>query len=260
MQVQVSERPGGRGIDNADRVVVAPFGVVVLDGASAFEPVDVEPGTYADTLSKSIAALLYRDPAMTIADAVAESIERTTEKLSIAVLRARADAVDLYVLGDSPIHYGVDHRTHQLVDDRLSTIAEPQREHYLAQLRAGHGYNDAHKAALAELQRAQRRARNVEGGYWIAETDPAAAHHGLTVTVDRSAIEWAVLATDGAADFIEHAGPAWHDIATFDTLQLSALMDRIHEWEDKVDPDGRRLPRAKRHDDKSIAAIASVWD
>jgi hypothetical protein len=40
----------------------------------------------------------------------------------------------------------------------------------------------------------------------IAETDPAAAHHAPTMTVDRAMIEWAVLASDGAADLIEHAG------------------------------------------------------
>jgi hypothetical protein len=165
------------------------------------------------------------------------------------------------VLGDSPIHYGIGHRARSLGDDRLSAVATPEREHYLAQLRAGHGYGYgyAHHAALVQLQRAQQQARNVEGGYWIAETDPTAAHHALTTTVERDLIEWAVLATDGAADLIEHAGHRWHRIAQYDRLQLNALLARIHEWEDMSDPDGRHLPRAKRHDDKTIAALASIW-
>jgi hypothetical protein len=162
-------------------------------------------------------------------------------------------------LGDSPIHYGVGHHTHQLVDERLANVAVPERERYLERLRAGHGYDDAHRAALAELQRAQRHARNVEGGYWIAETDPDAAHHALTATLDRDSIDWAVLATDGAAEFIDHAGHGWDGIAQYDTPQLSALLARIHKWEDEQDPDGRHLPRAKKHDDKTIAAIASGW-
>jgi len=123
----------------------------------------------------------------------------------------------------------------------------------------GHGYGEAHRAALVQLQQAQRRARNVEGGYWIAETDPAAAHHAFTSTVERDAIGWAVLATDGAADLIEHAGHRWHRIAQYDGAQLDALLARIHEWEDTSDPDGRHLPRAKRHEDKTIAALASIW-
>jgi hypothetical protein len=72
-------------------------------------------------------------------------------------------------------------------------------------------------------------------------------------------IEWAVLATDGAADLIEHAGHRWHRIALYGHAQLTALLARIHEWEDTSDPNGRHLPRAKRHDDKTIAALASIW-
>jgi hypothetical protein len=178
---------------------------------------------------------------------------------TVAILRARRDAADLYVLGDSPIHYGIGHREHSLIDDQLSKVATPERGHYLSQLRDGHGYDEAHRAALAQLQQAERQARNVEGGYWIAETDPVAAHHALTSTIERDAIDWAVLATDGAADLIEHAGHRWHRIAQYDLPQLDALLTRIHQWEDTSDPDGRHLPRAKRHDDKTIAAFASIW-
>jgi hypothetical protein len=267
MKVHTAQLPGAE--TSADRVIVTQDAVIVLDGASAYLPVDIEPGTYAETLGRNIAAELHQAPETPIADAVAEAIRLTTDKLSlrpdaspsstVAILRTRPDAADLYVLGDSPIHYGIGHREHSLADDRLSAVARPEREHYLAQLRAGHGYDEAHHAALVQLQRAQQQARNVEGGYWIAETDPVAAHHAITTTVERDMIEWAALATDGAADLIEHAGHRWHRIAQYDDAQLNALLARIHEWEDTSDPDGRHLPRAKRHDDKAIAALASIW-
>lgn len=118
------------------------------------------------------------------------------------------------------------------VGTRINAVATPEREHYLAELRAGHGYDGAHHDALVQLQRAQQQARNVEGGYWIAETDPAAAHHGFTSTVERDAIGWAVLATDGAVDFIEHAGHGWHGIAKYKSPELTALLARIYEWEE----------------------------
>jgi hypothetical protein len=78
--------------------------------------------------------------------------------------------------------------------------------------------------------------------------------------VDRDAIEWAVHATDGAADDIEHAGHRWSNIARYDTAPVTELLAGSHEWEDNADPDGLTLPRAKRHDDKTIAAISSVWE
>ncbi|GAA1189862.1 hypothetical protein [Pseudonocardia alaniniphila] len=267
MKVHTAQLAGdGR---NADRVFLTDNAVIVLDGASAFEPVDIEPSTYAESLGRTIADELTMVPEAPIADAVAKAIRRTTAKLdlrpgaspssTVAILRTRFGAADLYVLGDSPIHYGTDHLAQRLVDDRLSLVATPEHERYLAQLRAGHGYDDAHRATLAWLQRAQRQARNVEGGYWIAETDPAAASHAFAKTVHRDAIEWAVIATDGAADFIDYCCCGWRDIAQFDKTQLVALLKRIHDWEDQSDPDGRHLPRAKRHDDKTIGVVSSLW-
>ncbi|WP_219419872.1 hypothetical protein [Pseudonocardia nigra] len=58
---------------------------------------------------------------------------------------------------------------------------------------------------------------------------------------------------------IEHTGHGRHRIAQYDTAQLEALLAGIREWEETSDPDGRHLPRAKRHDDKTIAAIAAIW-
>ncbi|WP_103382859.1 hypothetical protein [Pseudonocardia dioxanivorans] len=266
MDVVVSALPGdGGSAGYADLAIVAPFGVVLLDGASAFEPVDVHPATYARTLGTSITALLHGQPDIPIADAVAEAIRRTTAKLdltagaspssTVAVLRIREEAVDLYVLGDSPIHYGAGAQSHQLVDARLSQVAQPERDHYIARLRAGHGYDAAHRAALINLQRAQRQARNIESGYWIAETDPTAAHHGLTLCLDRGDIEWAVLATDGASDLIDHLGEDWKAISRYERRQLNELLARVHDWEAETDGGGRWLPRAKLHDDKTLVAV-----
>ena len=34
-----------------------------------------------------------------------------------------------------------------------------------------------------------------------------------------------------------------------------AILEHCREWEENADPDGSQFPRAKRHDDKAIAAI-----
>jgi hypothetical protein len=259
------------GDSNADRVFVIDHAVIVLDGATAFEPVDIDPGTYADNLGSALVDQLDDDPNADLSQVVAAAITRTAEQLqltpgrspssTVSVLHVRDEAVNMYVLGDSPIYYGQPGSIRRLTDDRLAKVAKPEREHYAARLRAGHGYDDDHRAATVALQRAQRTCRNTDGGYWIAEADPSAALRGVMTTVQRDAITWAVLATDGAAEFIDHASHShdWPAIAQMNAGELGTLLACIHEWEVASDPNGRHLPRAKRHDDKTVAAVPILW-
>ncbi|MCU1526584.1 MAG: hypothetical protein JWP75_347 [Frondihabitans sp.] len=267
MQVHVAQLAGGD--NNADRVFVTDRAVIVLDGATAFEPVDVDPGTYADTLGATIADQLDHQPDLDLSGAVAEAIRSTTANLhlnseaspscTVAILRAGHGAADLYVLGDSPIYYGTDRTTNRFGDDRLAALPLAERTRYVEALRSGAGYDECHRATLADLQRVQRCYRNRADGYWIAETDPTAADHGLTAVIPAGRIAWAVLATDGAADLVDHRGrPEWSDVAQLDHGGLTGLLRRLHEWESTDDPQGRLLPRAKRHDDKTLATVPAV--
>jgi hypothetical protein len=267
MKAHVAQLAGGD--HNADRAFITDNAAILLDGATAFLPVDVDPDTYADTLGEAIANHLDDDPTAELPAVVRTAIAHAAERLdltpgqspssTVAILRTRENAADLYVLGDSPIHYGTDIHTASLTDDRLSHVAVNERRHYESRLRAGHGYDEHHRAALAALQRAQRHACNRPGGYWIAEANPDAAEHGLTRHVPAAAITWAVLASDGAADLIDHTCHPWPDIAHAETGQLAALLAQLYEWETITDPDGRALPRAKRHDDKTLIAVGTVW-
>jgi hypothetical protein len=162
------------------------------------------------------------------------------------------------VLGDSPIHYGTASAAAILTDERLAAIAPVERKRYMNRLRAGHGYGDEHRAAITALQQAQRDARNQRDGYWIAEAEPEAANHGVTLTLESGALTLAVLATDGAADLIDYTGQDWCAIAHYDAAQLAELLRQLDSWEAVSDPDGRQLPRAKRHDDKTIAVVSAV--
>ena len=119
MKVHTAQRAGSA--VNVDRVFCTHNAVIMLDGATAFEPVDVDPATYADTLGRSIANQLDHHPDAALADVVATAITTTADQLhlrpgwspssTITILRARDAAADLYVLGDSPIHYGTNHAT-----------------------------------------------------------------------------------------------------------------------------------------------------
>ncbi|WP_225920570.1 hypothetical protein [Pseudonocardia oceani] len=264
MQVHTAQLAGGE--NNADRVFVTENAVIVLDGATAFEPVDVDPGTYAETLGASIADQLDAAPDTNLTQAVAEAIQNAAANLhlrgdaspssTVSILRVRREAVDLYALGDSPIYYGSGRAVHRLIDDRLAVLPLIERARYVQALRSGAGYSGNHRNLLKRLQRAQGALRNKPEGYWIAETDPGAAAQALTAAVAADQIDWAVLATDGAADLIDHHGsPEWSAVAQRDSDGLMGLLCQIHEWEGVVDPEGRLLPRAKPHDDKTLAVV-----
>lgn len=250
----------------ADRVVATGNAVVVLDGASAIESVSIPPGVYADYLGASITAALTARPEAALASILAEAIEAAARSLgltgedcpssTVAMARTTGGQIDLLVLGDSFIFYDTGSGAAVLTDDRLAALGLPEQRKYRERLRAGGGYDPTHRALLRRLQRQQRQHRNRPEGYWIAEKDPAAAGHARTLTLSASTTCWTVLATDGAVNTAQHLGlDDWQAIAHYDPAELARLLQRCHDWEEHTDPGGQRLPRAKRHDDKTIASV-----
>jgi hypothetical protein len=175
---------------------------------------------------------------------------------TVSILRARPDTIEVYVLGDSPIYHGAGTGWEVLLDDRLERLPLPSRDALRERLRGGHGYDETHWALARRSQEEQRAYRNRSRGYWIAAADPDAAHQARTQRLPRSDVEWAVLATDGAADPINHREPgAWPEVRTFNSRRLHALLTVCLRWERDEDPTGEQLVRIKRHDDKTIAAV-----
>lgn len=261
---QLPEPPHG-----ADRVIVAGNAVIVLDGASAFEPASIPPGEYASRLGGSIAAALTDAPQAPLASVLAKAISATALALgldddadcpssTVAMARLADGALDLLALGDSYIFYGTGPGTRTLTDDRLAGLHLPQQRLYRERLAAGGGYDDVHRELLRALQRGQRPRRNRPGGYWIAAADPAAASHALTLTLPATADTWAVLATDGAVNTARHLGlDDWAALARSGPAALARLLRHCQDWERHADPDGQQFPRSKRHDDKAIASLTA---
>ena len=261
---QLPEPPEGQ-----DRVHTTPNAVVVLDGATAFTPVPVDAGTYADELGGRIAAHLTDRPAVDLVDVLASAIAGTRDHLglspgrspssTVGIVRVGEDQVDVLVLGDSPVIVGHTGQAPEVIlDDRLARLPNPQRAAYRRRLSDRHGYDKQHRAALREMQAVESSQRNRAGGYFIAEADPGAAHQAITRRYSRGHVGWAILATDGAVDLLRHLGlDNWPAIAA-DPTQASRLLHRASAWEAYADPDGHQLPRAKRHDDKTLAVIREL--
>lgn len=255
---QLPEPPSG-----ADRIFTTDHAVLMLDGASSFARQDIPASTYADTLGAQMARSLTDAPNADLVDVLAEAIKTTAAALdlapgagapssTVAICRAgTGERVDLLVLGDTQV--ALPDRI--LRDDRLGRVGAHLRAAYRARLSAGHGYDDEHRRLLAALQTEQLRYRNRPDGYWIAEADPQAARHALNFRAPLTDVPWAVLATDGAYKPMElHGSDDWPHVAGLGDSALRILLDRCHQWE-TTDPGGSVLPRAKRHDDKALAAV-----
>lgn len=141
-------------------------------------------------------------------------------------------------------------------DDRLFNSSTAERDAVLT--------SDARDGQRAEkvamLVDAQRRFRNVEGGFWIAAANPEAATHALTGSEHIRAAEssWrAALLTDGAAAAVDtYQLTDW--LGLLDLLATSgptALLRSIRKIE-ADDPGTISYPRIKQSDDATVAYLS----
>ncbi len=239
-----------------------PHAVVLLDGASAFVPVPVSPAAYAEQLGMSLRNLLLTEPQADLRLILSQAIAGTAEALhlvpgrspssTVTIARQTNGRVNVLALGDS-----VAILPHEVVtDERMDALDLEPRRVYRERLMAGHGYGAQHRETVRELQRQQAAYRNRDGGYWIAEADPNAAQHALLRQYGTDEVPWLVLASDGAYNTMSHLRlNDWAAVARMSTEELHERLNRCQAWEAEADPDGKSLPRAKRHDDKSLAAV-----
>jgi hypothetical protein len=245
-----------------DKVFTTNDAVVMLDGASAFVPVPVPASVYADQLGRYLRDALNAAPDGELRAILADGIGRTARNLGVApgnspsstvtIARQDGDHVDILMLGDNVVVLP----DQVLTDDRLDRLDLAPRRRYRERLAAGEGYDDAHRALVVELQTRQAELRNRPHGYWIAEAEPEAAEHALLTRRPLTETPWAVLATDGAYNTMDYLGlDDWAELAAGEADRLADVLRQCDAWEAQADPDGHALPRSKRHDDKTLAAV-----
>jgi hypothetical protein len=253
-------RPGGDPPGH-DRWATTERGIIVLDGASAFDPATPSAARYVDTLLATLTETL--DRADDLAIVLRDGITHTARQLhlepgagpssTVLLLRETSQRVEVAVLGDSTILIGFrDGHTERLTDDRMRHVAEDLRQRYRNRLSRGSGFDATHHRLLRGIQQAERAARNTIDGYWIAEADPMAAHHAAIRRYPRTEVAWCVLATDGAQRGLDHLHTDWAALPSDTTEQLVNRLAALHRWEAVRDTDGSHLPRSKRHDDKTL--------
>jgi hypothetical protein len=174
---------------------------------------------------------------------------------TIAIVRDMGPAVEVLVLCDSPVYVATDTGIHRVWDSRLADLPLVSRRVALARLGDGSGFDDTHRQLLAAMPAEKARWRNQVNGYWIAEADPLAGQHAIVRTFPTAGVRWCALLTDGADEPMRHLNIDIDAVANHDERALAELLARLYSWEAHDDPDARRLPRFKRHDDKTIAVV-----
>lgn len=254
---------------NQDAYAYGEGWALVADGASSWGPArEHDGGWYARRLAAALTRELDAAPAgpggeetvQIVARAIAEaasahdSSESTCPFSTLSLLRWNAATLESYTLGDS---YTVvfregapDHEPWLYVDRRMEQTAADVIGGFRERLTAGHGFDGEHRQLLLEFQGVVVGARNTEAGFWTASDTPEAAQHGYLHTLPMSEVRAVLLATDGCVD-MDDAKPVWQRF-----LEPSATesLQRVYA-EEEADHDGRRYPRSKRHDDKTLLKL-----
>jgi hypothetical protein len=270
MQVTLASRRSPEATSNEDFIAATTGVVVVIDGAS------VPPGLgtgcihgtawFARRLGTQLLALLTTQSDHSPADSLARAITDVaalhadtcdldhpgSPSATVAILQEQPDAVYCLVLGDTTILLEEPTGIRVLTDDRLEQVAAGQHS---AMHQHATGSAD-HDRSFAELVTEQRRHRNHPDGFWVASTDPAAAQQALTDIVPREGLRRAAVLSDGATRLVDRFGlldwPGFLDVLA--EQGPDAIIRQVRAAE-ASDPDGRRWPRGKRHDDASAAYL-----
>jgi hypothetical protein len=157
----------------------------------------------------------------------------------VALVRWTPATVDALVLADSPVVLFTDLGPTVLTDDRIARLGGKGR------LRGD--------VAAASL-------RNAEGGFWVAEADPAAARMAVTMSLPRAGVRAALLASDGVSCGVDDYGLFdWPGLlARCETDGPESVVDAIHTAE-RADGSRTRWPRSKVHDDKALAVVRFAY-
>jgi hypothetical protein len=253
----------GRDRPTEDRVVLLPNAVVLADGATALRDDERSGGWYAEHLCTALARRLTEDPAAGLRSVLAAAINDVVTEFgllpgaapssTVAMLRWTPDRVDALVLADSPVIVFTANGPDVLADNRIAGLLPGG---YRQRLRSGAGYGPDHEAAVRIAGQTTDRLRNVPGGFWVAEADPAAAAEARVRSWPRHDVTAALMASDGVSCGVDD----YHLFEWPDVLAMAVdngpatVLASVREAE-RADPDGLRWPRPKRHDDQALVLV-----
>lgn len=264
MTPNLASLPGADDAPNEDFAAFQDGTVVVLDGLTARTESGCVHGVpwFVRQLAAAVLRHAHSGPADALRRAITETAARHgatcdlqhpgTPSAMVAIVQEAGDRLRYLVLGDATVLLDRPAGIDVVTDGRVQGTAAAERAAADA-LPLG---SPEKRRALVRMKHAEIAARNVPGGYWVANTDPAAVDHALTGDVSRTDLRAVAVLTDGAARLAEDfAATNWRGL--LDLLRdagPAALLARVRELED-ADADAERWPRNKKSDD----ATAVYW-
>lgn len=179
-----------------------------------------------------------------------------TPSAAIGIVRDTGERIEWASLGDVAVLVDtISDGVSVTSDDRVSHTAVAERQecdrHELG--------TQAKLDAIHAMKPKELASRNREGGYWIASAEPAAAHHALTGSVQRSAVQSFAVYSDGVAR-ARNFGLARDEGELLDQLHQQGpgrVIAAVRQAE-RDDPRGKLVPRNKATDD-ATAIVANCW-
>lgn len=269
MLVRLASTPGNADRPNEDFTAASPTAVVLVDGAGV--PIHKETGCshgvawYARTLATAYLAEIGRSDGGDLVDGLAHAIEYVrsqhvgacdldhpdTPSATVIAVRRGEDELEYLVLADSVLVLDRDGRSPEVITD--GRLAEVNRE-LRRPMEALPGGSPERADAYRHYLKALAAHRNAPDGFWVAGAAPKAAMQALTGTVPLTGLTAFALLSDGASRLVD----SFHLADWAQLLRIVAehgpaeVIERVRAAEHS-DPDGDRWPRAKVHDDATVA-------
>lgn len=267
MDAVIGAQPGSPGVASEDSTAIGPGIVVLLDGATARTETGCIHGVawFAARLADGIKEHAQLGPARALAAAISQTADshRDTCDLShpgtpsaaVGIVQAAEGAMRYLVLGDVTVVVDATTGMQVVSDQRVSQTASAER----AAADAMDAGNPEKAAALVRMKHAELAARNVEGGYWVAATDPTAAQHALTGEVPLSTVRQVAILSDGAARAVDAFG-LYDWTGALDILRLDGPDELIRQVRaaETSDPKATRWPRNKISDDATAVYCTAL--
>ncbi|MFJ4591072.1 protein phosphatase 2C domain-containing protein [Kitasatospora sp. NPDC088861] len=265
MLVSVATAPNP-GRTNEDFAIASPETVVLLDGAGLPSGMDTGCTHGVPWFVRALGASIFKhatERPAALTECLADAIDSTarlhagtcdlgnpmTPTSTVAIVRVRGDAFEWLVLADSTVVLSLPDRIDAIADHQVSQVTDRQRVEMAAELKS---LGEAERRTA--LAHAQRQLMNTAEGYWVAATDPETAEQSLTGEVPLPTVQAAAVLTDGAARAVDDfAVMGWPDLMSqLETGGPHGVIGHTRELE-RSDPQRRRWPRSKCHDDATVA-------